>query len=165
MIKICVIGLGYVGLPILINLSKKFNCLGYDINPKRVTELSNGKDLFNEVEKKILNKNKSIFTTSIRKLKNYNIFIVAVPTPIYNNKKPDLRHLNNVCNMLSKILKTNDIIIFESTVYPGITNEFCIPILQKKSKLTEGADFFVGYSPERVNPGDSKHALKKLIKF
>lgn len=165
MIKICVIGLGYVGLPILINLSKKFNCLGYDINPKRVTELSNGKDLFNEVEKKILNKNKSIFTTSIRKLKNYNIFIVAVPTPIYNNKKPDLRHLNNVCNMLSKVLKTNDIIIFESTVYPGITNEFCIPILQKKSKLTEGADFFVGYSPERVNPGDSKHALKKINKI
>ncbi len=165
MIKICVIGLGYVGLPILINLSKKFNCLGYDINPKRVTELSNGKDLFNEVEKKILNKNKSIFTTSIRKLKNYNLFIVAVPTPIYNNKKPDLRHLNNVCNMLSKILKTNDIIIFESTVYPGITNEFCIPILQKKSKLTEGVDFFVGYSPERVNPGDSKHALKKINKI
>ena len=165
MIKICVIGLGYVGLPILINLSKKFNCLGYDINPKRVTELSNGKDIFNEVEKKILNKNKSIFTTSIRKLKNYNLFIVAVPTPIFNNKKPDLRHLNNVCNMLSKILKTNDIIIFESTVYPGITNEFCIPILQKKSKFTEGADFFVGYSPERVNPGDSKHALKKINKI
>jgi len=165
MIKICMIGLGYVGLPILVNLSKKFNCIGYDINSKRVKELSNGNDVFKEFTNKELENKKIFFTNSKKKIKKCNIFIVAVPTPIYENKKPNLVYLKNVCDMLSTILKINDIIIFESTVYPSVTNKICIPILEKKSKLTEGVDFFVGYSPERVNPGDNKHHLKKINKI
>ena len=165
MIKICVIGLGYVGLPILVNLSKKINCVGYDINSKRVKELSNGKDIFAEFSNKVLRNKKVFFTDSKNKIKDYNLFIIAVPTPIYVNKKPNLGHLRNVCTMLSTILKVNDIVIFESTVYPSVTNEFCIPILEKKSKLIEGVDFFVGYSPERVNPGDNSHGLKKINKI
>ena len=165
MTKICVIGLGYVGLPILINLSKKFNCIGYDINSKRVNQLSSGKDIFNEFSKKTLKDKKLFFTSSKNKLKECNLFIVAVPTPIYENKKPDLSHISNVCKMLSKILKLNDIVIFESTVYPGVTEDFCVPLLQRHNMLEIGKDFFVGYSPERVNPGDKSHDLKKLIRF
>jgi UDP-N-acetyl-D-glucosamine/UDP-N-acetyl-D-galactosamine dehydrogenase len=165
MIKICIIGLGYVGLPILINLSKKFDCIGYDVNTKRINDLSNGKDIFNEFKAKTLLNKKIKFIKLKKNLKNYNLFIVAVPTPIYSDKKPDLRNLKNVCKNLSKILKVNDVVIFESTVYPGVTDEFCIPILEKKSKLTEGKNFFVGYSPERVNPGDNKHDLKKINKI
>jgi UDP-N-acetyl-D-galactosamine dehydrogenase len=160
-----VIGLGYVGLPILVNLSKKINCVGYDINSKRVKELSNGKDIFAEFSNKVLRNKKVFFTDSKNKIKDYNLFIIAVPTPIYVNKEPNLGHLRNVCTMLSTILKVNDIVIFESTVYPSVTNEFCIPILEKKSKLIEGVDFFVGYSPERVNPGDNSHGLKKINKI
>lgn len=165
MTKICVIGLGYVGLPILINLSKRFNCIGYDINSKRVKQLTKGKDIFNEFSKTDLKSKKVFFTNSKNKIKNYNLFIVAVPTPIYENKKPNLSYLKNVCNTISKILKRKDIVIFESTVYPSVTDEFCIPILENKSKLKHGLDFFVGYSPERVNPGDNKHGLKKINKI
>lgn len=165
MTKICVIGLGYVGLPILINLSKKFNCIGYDINSKRVNQLSSGKDIFNEFSKKTLKDKKLFFTSSKNKLKEYNLFIVAVPTPIYENKKPDLSHIGNVCKMLSKILKLNDIVIFESTVYPGVTEDFCVPLLQRYNRLKIGKEFFVGYSPERVNPGDKSHDLKKINKI
>ncbi len=165
MIKPCIIGLGYVGLPLLVNLSKKFNATGFDINKKRINDLINGKDIFNEVKKKDL-KNKNIkFTSSIQSAKYSNLFIVAVPTPIHNNKNPDLRHLKDICEKLSKILKHKDIIIFESTVYPGVTNDYCIPLLEKKNTLKEGKDFFVGYSPERVNPGDTKHKLIQINKI
>lgn len=165
MIKICVIGLGYVGLPLLINLSKKFNCIGFDINSKRVRELNKGKDVFKEFSYKMLKNKEVFFTNSKKKIKDFNLFIVAVPTPIYKNKKPNLSHLKNVCDMLSKVLKPRDIVIFESTVYPGVTDEFCTPILEKKSKLKEGLDFYIGYSPERVNPGDHNHGLKKINKI
>ena len=154
MIKPCVIGLGYVGLPILINLSKKYNCVGYDNNLNRIKDLTNGKDFFHEFKKKTLI-NKSVkYTNSLNIIKNFNLYIITVPTPILKNKTPDLKHLKNVCNNLSKIIKEKDIIIFESTVYPGLTRDYCVPLLEKKNALKEGLDFFVGYSPERVNPGD-----------
>ena len=165
MIKICIIGLGYVGLPILINLSKKFKPIGYDINKQRIRDLKKGKDIFNEFKKSTLKKGKVIFTSSIHSIKKSNLFIITVPTPINNNKLPDLRHLKDVCNKLSKIIKKNDIIIFESTVYPGLTNDVCIPLIEKKNNLKEGRDFYVGYSPERVNPGDKSHSLKNINKI
>tara|TARA_Y100001970_G_scaffold112700_1_gene140630 strand:- start:1574 stop:2773 length:1200 start_codon:yes stop_codon:yes gene_type:complete len=165
MINVCVIGLGYVGLPILINLSKKFKTIGYDINKQRVEDLKKGKDLFNEFRKKTLKKSKINFTNSINLIKKSNIFIITVPTPINKKKQPDLTHLKDVCNKLSKIIKKKDIIIFESTVYPGLTNDFCIPLIEKNNNFKEGVDFYVGYSPERVNPGDKIHSLKNINKI
>ena len=165
MIKACVIGLGYVGLPILVNLSKKYQCVGYDNNFIRIKELSKGKDFFNEFKKKTLLDKSIKYSNSLKLIKNFNLFIVTVPTPILKNKTPDLKHLKNVCNNLSKIIKKKDIIIFESTVYPGLTRDYCIPLLEKKNSLKEGFDFFVGYSPERVNPGDKDHDLKRIDKI
>ena len=165
MINISVIGLGYVGLPILINLSKKFKTIGYDINKQRIKDLKKGKDLFNEFTKKTLKKSKIDFTDSIDLIKKSNLFIITVPTPINKKKQPDLKHLKDVCKKLSKIVKKKDIIIFESTVYPGLTNDFCIPLIEKNNNLKEGVDFYVGYSPERVNPGDKNHTLKNINKI
>ena len=165
MINVCVIGLGYVGLPILINLSKKYKTIGYDINKQRIKDLKKGKDLFNEFTKKILKKSKINFTDSTDLIKNSNLFIITVPTPINKRKQPDLTHLKDVCNKLSEIIKKKDIIIFESTVYPGLTNDFCIPLIEKNNNLKEGVDFYVGYSPERVNPGDKNHTLKNINKI
>ena len=165
MINVCVIGLGYVGLPILINLSKKFKTIGYDINKQRIEDLKKGKDLFNEFRKKTLKKSKINFTNSINLIKKSNIFIITVPTPINKKKQPDLTHLKDVCNKLSKIIKKKEIIIFESTVYPGLTNDFCIPLIEKNNNFKEGVDFYVGYSPERVNPGDKIHSLKNINKI
>jgi len=165
MIKVCVIGLGYVGLPILLRLSKKYNCIGFDNNFERIKDLKKGNDKFREFEKKELNKKTILYSNSLNDIKNCNLFIVTVPTPIYKNKRPDLSHLKDVCLKISKIIKKTNIIIFESTVYPGLTNNFCIPILEKVSKLKEGKDFFVGYSPERVNPGDKRHDLKRVNKI
>ena len=165
MINVCVIGLGYVGLPISINLSKKFKTIGYDINKQRIKDLKKGKDLFNEFTKKTLKKRKINFTDSINSIKRSNLFIITVPTPINKRKQPDLTHLKDVCNKLSEIIKKKDIIIFESTVYPGLTNDFCIPLIEKNNNLKEGVDFYVGYSPERVNPGDKNHTLKNINKI
>lgn len=165
MFKVCIIGLGYVGLPILANLSKKYITVGYDNNSQRIKSLKQGIDIFNEFSKKDLNKVKTIYTNKIKKIATCNLFIVTVPTPIFSNKEPNLKHLNDVCKKISKVLKRKDIIIFESTVYPGITNDFCTKILEKKSKFVEGKDFFVGYSPERVNPGDKNHGLKNINKI
>ena len=165
MLKPCIIGLGYVGLPILLNLSKKFKTIGYDINKKRISDLKKFKDTFNEFKKKDLTNKKILLTHDIFKIKNANFYIVAVPTPISKNKHPDLTHLKKVSQNLSKIIKKGDIIFFESTVYPGITNNLCKKIIEQKSKLIEGKDFFVGYSPERVNPGDKSHSLKRINKI
>ena len=165
MFKPCVIGLGYVGLPILLSLSKKIKTIGFDINKKRILDLKNSRDIFNEFKKKDFVNKKTFFTNNIFKAKNANFFIIAVPTPISKNKYPDLSHLKKVSENISKILKKGDIIFFESTVYPGVTNNLCKVILEKKSKLIEGKDFFIGYSPERVNPGDKNHSLKKIDKI
>jgi UDP-N-acetyl-D-galactosamine dehydrogenase len=165
MLKPCVIGLGYVGLPILLNLSKKIKTIGFDINKKRILDLKNSIDTFNEFRKRDFAKKKIFFTNDVFKSKRANFFIVAVPTPISKSKYPDLSHLKKVSENISKILKKGDIIFFESTVYPGVTNNLCKTILEKKSKLIEGKDFFIGYSPERVNPGDKNHSLKKIDKI
>lgn len=165
MLKPCIIGLGYVGLPILLNLSRKFKTIGYDINKKRISDLKKFKDSFNEFKKKELKNKNIILTHDIFKTNKANFYIVAVPTPISKNKRPDLTHLRKVSENLSKIIKNGDIIFFESTVYPGITNNLCKKIIEQKSKLIEGKDFFIGYSPERVNPGDKSHSLKKINKI
>ena len=165
MLKPCIIGLGYVGLPILLNLSKKIKTIGFDINKKRILDLKNSRDTFNEFKKRDFAKKKIFFTNDVLKAKSANFFIVAVPTPISKSKYPDLSHLKKVSENISKILKKGDIIFFESTVYPGVTNNLCKTILETKSKLIEGKDFFIGYSPERVNPGDKNHSLKKIDKI
>ena len=165
MLKVCVVGLGYVGLPILVSLSKKYSFLGYDKSTKRINDLKKSKDIFNEFNKKELKKINSKLTSNLKEIKKSNIFIVTVPTPIKKNKKPDLSHLKDVCLNLSSVLKENDIVIFESTVYPGLTRDYCVPLLKKKNKLELGRNLFIGYSPERINPGDADHQLKNINKI
>ena len=161
-----VIGLGYVGLPIFLRLNKKFKTIGFDINKIRINQLSSKKDLNKEYRsKELILKNKSFFSDKYDELKKSNFFIVTVPTPIFKNNTPDLRNLISVSNILKKIIKKNDIIFFESTVYPGVTEKICVPILEKGSGLKNNLDFFTGYSPERINPGDKNHSIEKLNKI
>ncbi len=165
--EICpvVIGLGYVGLPIFLNLQKNFKTIGYDINKKRIASLKNKLDFNKEYKPNSLKLSKnSVFTNLIDDIKKGNFYIIAVPTPVKKNNLPDLTLLKKSCKTLSKIIKKNDIIFFESTVYPTVTDKVCIPIL-KKSGLTENKDFYVGYSPERINPGDKQKTLKSIPKI
>ena len=165
-INIAIIGLGYVGLPLAVEFAKKFNVIGYDYDKNRIKDLNQNYDKNHDVSlSKIIKANNLKFTTDINYLKDTNVYIITVPTPINKKKQPDLNHLKDVCNKLSKIIKKNDIIIFESTVYPGLTNDFCIPLIEKNNNLKEGVDFYVGYSPERVNPGDNNHTLKNINKI
>ena len=163
--KIAVIGLGYVGLPLAVEFSKKRKVIGYDINKDRIADLEKGIDITGELNKQELNKDLSItYTTNLDKLKECTIFIITVPTPINNNKKPDLTPLEKSSSSIGKIIKKNDIIIYESTVYPGATEEICVPILEKESGLIFNKDFYCGYSPERINPGDKKHRISDVKK-
>ncbi len=164
-IKIAIIGLGYVGLPLSLVFSKKYKTIGFDKNKNRVKELSNGFDKNKETSKKVLLDSKIIFTSEKKEIKNANFFIISVPTPININKKPDLRNLKSACLMISKILKKNDFVIFESTVYPGLTEEFCVPLLEKNNNFKLNKDYYCGYSPERINPGDKKHTIENIIKI
>ncbi len=165
MIRPCVIGLGYVGLPLLINLSKKFKIVGYDNNKIRISKLRKSIDTFKEFNKKNLKNKNLYYSNNLKDIKNSNFYIVAVPTPIYRNKKPNLTYLKNVSKSLSKVINKGDLIFFESTVYPGVTENICKKIIERETSLLEGKDFFLGYSPERVNPGDKKHSLKKIEKI
>ena len=163
--KIAVIGLGYVGLPLAVEFGKKYPVLGFDINKKRVEELGNGYDRTQEVEpEELKNSSNLIFSTNTEDLENYNVFIVTVPTPIDNYKKPDLTPLLSASKTIGKILKKDDLVIYESTVYPGCTEEDCVPVLEKESGLKFNQDFFCGYSPERINPGDKINTLTKIKK-
>ncbi len=163
--KICVIGLGYVGLPLALEFSKKFPVLGFDINESRIKDLKNGVDYTNEVNSHELKKGKNIiFTSDIDAIKDYNFYIVTVPTPITKSKKPDLNPLITASNLIAPFLKKNDVVVYESTVYPGATEEECVPILEQISELTMNKDFFIGYSPERINPGDKVHRLPNIKK-
>ena len=165
-IKIAIIGLGYVGLPLAVEFGKLYSVLGFDINSSRIKELKSGKDSTLEVESKELGQSSNlVFTNNIQELHESNIYIVTVPTPIDEHKQPNLKPLQNASNMLGKILKINDIVIFESTVYPGATEEVCIPLLEKESGLVFNKDFFAGYSPERINPGDKEHRLASITKI
>ena len=165
-IKITVVGLGYIGLPIALAFSKYFDVIGYDINKDRINKLKSGKDITNEISSKILKNHKNItFTYNSSNITDSNIYIIAVPTPINKKNLPDLKILKSATNLVSKRLKVNDIIIYESTVYPGATEEVCVPLLSRGSKLIYNKDFFVGYSPERINPGDKIHTLHNVNKI
>lgn len=163
-VKIAVIGLGYVGLPLAVEFSKKYDVIGFDINNNRIDELINGSDKTNEVEKSDLENSNMSFTYNPEKIKDYNFYIVTVPTPIDEYNKPDLNALKMASSMIGKLLNYNDIVIYESTVYPGCTEEDCVPILEQESGLKYNKDFFCGYSPERINPGDKENTLTKIKK-
>jgi len=163
-IKICIVGLGYVGLPLILNLSRKFECVGFDVNNNRIDNLKNKKDANKEFLANDFNNKKIKFTSNVTDIKNCNFFIICVPTPIFNNKKPNLNDLNSAITTISKILKKNDIIFIESTIYPGLTEKYK-NFLEKKTKLSPNRDFFVGYSPERVNPGDKINTLDNINKI
>jgi UDP-N-acetyl-D-galactosamine dehydrogenase len=163
--KIAIIGLGYVGLPLAVEFGKKYSTLGFDINKKRINELTEGYDRTLESNKSEIEASKGlIFSYNIEDLLNYNIFIVTVPTPINQFKAPDLSPLLKASKMLGSILKTGDIVIYESTVYPGCTEEDCVPVLENESGLKFNVDFYCGYSPERINPGDKLNTLTKIKK-
>ena len=163
--KIAIIGLGYVGLPLFLEMSKKFKTIGYDKNKKKIDDLKNSKDYTGELSKKqVIYLKKLNITSNINNLKEVDIFIVSVPTPINKKKEPDLSILKHATKDVAKILNKKNIVIYESTVYPGVTENLCVPILEKYSNLKWKRDFFVGYTPERINPGDKKHTLKKIIK-
>tara|TARA_Y100000590_G_scaffold215109_1_gene243809 strand:+ start:1417 stop:2661 length:1245 start_codon:yes stop_codon:yes gene_type:complete len=166
MISIGVIGLGYVGLPVSLEFSKKFNVIGFDKKKERIDQLKKNIDINKEFLSKDLKKNKKlIYTNDLFDLKNCNVYIITVPTPIKKNKTPDLKFINYACNDISKILKKNDVIIIESTVYPGMTENYIAKKIQNASGLIFNFDFFIGYSPERINPGDKKKKLRNIIKL
>jgi UDP-N-acetyl-D-galactosamine dehydrogenase len=162
---IAIIGLGYVGLPLAVEFGKKYKTIGFDINTKRIEELKNGTDHTLEVSSEELTEaNKLQYTNQLEELTEANIFIVTVPTPIDKYNTPDLTPLEKSSESVGKVLRKNDIVIYESTVYPGATEEVCIPILEKNSGLKFNQDFFAGYSPERINPGDKEHRLPTIKK-
>ena len=165
-LKIAVIGLGYVGLPLAVEFGKKFSTVGFDINRKRVDELRSGNDFTLEVNSEDLGRaTHLIYTTEIEGIKDCNFYIVTVPTPIDDNNAPDLKPLESASKSVGKVIKKGDIVVYESTVYPGATEEVCIPIIEKASGLKFNQDFFAGYSPERINPGDKVNTLTKITKI
>ena len=164
---ISIIGLGYVGLPLSVVFSKKYKVIGYDNNIDRVTQLNNFIDKTNEIESKMLEKclnENLIITSDLKLIKHADIYIITVPTPIDSNKNPDLTILKNATKLVGGLISKENIIVFESTVFPGCTEEVCVPILEKESKLKYNIDFHCGYSPERVNPGDREHTIDKIVK-
>jgi UDP-N-acetyl-D-glucosamine/UDP-N-acetyl-D-galactosamine dehydrogenase len=169
--KICVIGLGYVGLPLAIEFGKKYETLGFDLDNQRIQNLNKKKDLNDQVKKKDFIESKKLnFSSNKKAIKNYNIFIVTVPTPVNKNKSPNLKSLIDATKLVAMQLKANDIVIYESTVYPGVTEEICVPLLKKISGLNSDKDskssyFSYGFSPERLNPGSKQSDIKKIIKI
>ena len=172
--KIAVIGLGYVGLPLARLFATKFPVVGFDINQNRITELQSGTDSTLEVEddllKEVLKTNNDLTsnglfcTNNIEEIKDCNYYVVTVPTPVDKNNRPDLTPLYKSSETVGSVLKKGDIVIYESTVYPGVTEEECIPVLERVSGLVFNKDFYAGYSPERINPGDKKHTVEKILK-
>lgn len=163
--NIAIIGLGYVGLPLAVEFGKKYQTLGFDINQSRITELKNGTDSTLEVSDAELAATTNLtFSNNVDDLTSANIYIVTVPTPIDEHKQPDLSPLVKASQMLGKVISKGDIVIYESTVYPGATEEECIPVVEKVSGLIFNQDFFAGYSPERINPGDKEHRVTSILK-
>ena len=172
--KIGVIGLGYVGLPLARLFATKYPVVGFDINQNRVSELNKGNDFTLEVEKELLqsvliekplSKVGLFCTTNLEDIKDCNYYIITVPTPVDKNNRPDLTPLYKSSETVGKVLKQGDIVIYESTVYPGLTEEECVPVLERVSGLKFNVDFFAGYSPERINPGDKEHTVDKILKI
>ena len=166
--KICIIGLGYVGLPLAVEFGQKYATIGFDISRQRIDELANGHDKTREITDDylvgVLKNHPLTFTTAIEETKDCNIYIVTVPTPIDKYKRPDLTPLIKASESISQVLKSGDIVIYESTVYPGATEDDCVPVLEAGSRLIFNKDFFCGYSPERINPGDKEHTITKILK-
>ena len=166
--KICVIGLGYVGLPLARLFSTKFRTVGFDMNQSRVDALMAGHDATLEVSDELLQEAINVHgfkcTTNIEDIRDCNIYIVAVPTPVDHNHHPDLRPLIGASETVGKVISKGDIVIYESTVYPGVTEEECLPVVERVSGLKFNGDFFAGYSPERINPGDKEHTVEKIVK-
>ncbi|MDN4753730.1 nucleotide sugar dehydrogenase [Porphyromonadaceae bacterium W3.11] len=167
-IKVCVIGLGYVGLPLARLFSTKFPTIGFDLNQARVDELMTGVDSTLEVDnnllKEAIDKHGFICTTEIDKLRECNFYVVAVPTPVDQNKNPNLGPLYGASKTVGKVISKGDIVVYESTVYPGVTEDECIPVVEEVSGLKLNEDFYAGYSPERINPGDKEHTVEKILK-
>ena len=167
-IKICVIGLGYVGLPLARLFSTKFKTIGFDKNQARVDALNAGKDTTLEVSDELLQeaieKHGFRCTTNIEEIKESNFYVVAVPTPVDENNRPDLRPLIGASQTVGQVIKKGDIVVYESTVYPGVTEEECLPVVEQVSGLIFNKDFYAGYSPERINPGDKEHTVEKIKK-
>ncbi len=164
-VKVAIIGLGYVGLPLAVEFGKKYPTLGFDINQPRINELKSGTDSTLEVSDEELAATQYLtYSCNSEELKNSNVYIVTVPTPIDDHKQPDLTPLIKASEMLGKVINKGDIIIYESTVYPGATEEACIPVVEKFSSLVFNEDFFAGYSPERINPGDKEHRVTNILK-
>ncbi|WP_170019337.1 Vi polysaccharide biosynthesis UDP-N-acetylglucosamine C-6 dehydrogenase TviB [Campylobacter sp. RM16190] len=166
--KIAVIGLGYVGLPLAAAFSKKYEVVGFDVNNTRIEELKSGFDRTLELNSEQMNeaiKNSMKFSTNLEDIKDCSFFIVTVPTPIDKNKRPDLTPVIKASESVAKVLKKGDIVVYESTVYPGVTEEVCVPILERVSGMKFNQDFYCGYSPERINPGDKEHTVTKIKKI
>jgi len=171
--KIAIIGLGYVGLPLAVLMSKKYPTVGFDIKEGRIAELNSGEDVTREIESNVLEQALANYTTTNNgllctsnpdDLADCNYYIVTVPTPVDKNNRPNLKALYRASEVVGRVLKKGDIVIYESTVYPGVTEDECVPVLEKISGLTFNTDFFAGYSPERINPGDKEHTVEKIIK-
>ena len=171
--KIAIIGLGYVGLPLARLFATKYSVVGFDINQQRISELNQGIDLTLEVEEDLLksvlvaqsSNEKGLYCSNqLTDIADCNYYIVTVPTPVDKHNKPDLTPLYKASETVAKVLKKGDIVIYESTVYPGVTEEECVPVLEKLSGLKFNEDFFAGYSPERINPGDKEHTVEKILK-
>lgn len=163
--RIGIIGLGYVGLPLAVAFAKHYEIIGFDINSNRVDELKNGIDRTRELSKDAITTASSLFfTDQMADLSDCNVYIVTVPTPLYPDKTPDLRFLKEASKMIGQLLKKGDLVIYESTVYPGCTEEECVPVLEAYSSLQFNKDFFVGYSPERINPGDKTRKIEDIKK-
>ena len=163
--KLAIIGLGYVGLPLAVEFGKKMATIGFDINQARIKELRSGQDSTLEVEPELLAEATQLsFTTELSELEDCNVFIVTVPTPIDKYNRPDLTPLEKASSAIGKIISSGDVVIFESTVYPGAPEEVCIPIIEAASNLKFNKDFYAGYSPERINPGDKEHRVTSILK-
>jgi len=164
--KICLIGLGYVGLPLAVAFAEKFQVVGFDVNPLRIQELEDGHDRTLEIEDDLLDSVKSniSYASDIQDTKDCDIYIVTVPTPIDKANRPDLTPLVESSKTIGTVLSKGDIVIYESTVYPGVTEDICVPELEKSSGMIFNKDFYCGYSPERINPGDKEHTVKKILK-
>lgn len=165
-VKLGIIGLGYVGLPLAVEFGNKFETIGYDLKPSRIAELKQGADSTLEVSPEELRNSGNLqFTSNIEGIAGCNVFIVAVPTPIDAAKRPNFGPLESASEIVGEVLKKGDVVIYESTVYPGATEDICVPILERKSGLQFNLDFYCGYSPERINPGDKEHRLPSIVKI
>ncbi|HEC22538.1 MAG TPA: Vi polysaccharide biosynthesis UDP-N-acetylglucosamine C-6 dehydrogenase TviB, partial [Chloroflexi bacterium] len=164
-VRLAVIGLGYVGLPLAVEFGKKLETRGFDIDRDRIEELNRGVDSTLEVEpEELKDATRLTFTDDLERIADCNVYVVTVPTPIDRHKRPDLTPLESASRALGKILKKGDVVVYESTVYPGATEEVCVPILERESGLVFNRDFYAGYSPERINPGDKEHRVSTIRK-